>query len=106
MLTLGGADCVSEYQCGVSSAQILEILGITPPNGWPLDGASLLPLIKGEVTERQKPMGWVWGMVYGNSNRTGVCGTWEAERRYGAVLSPETPTQHPSLDGRLCVLVF
>ena len=51
---------------------VLDILGITPPAGWPLDGTSLLPLIEGRATERAKPMGWVWGMVYGNRNRTGV----------------------------------
>lgn len=61
---------------------ILDILGITPPTDWPLDGTSLLPLIKGQdqAMERNKPMGWVWGMVYGNRNRTGVCGTWDQER--------------------------
>ena len=42
---------------------VMDILGITPPADWPLDGASLVPLIKGEVTERTKPMGWVWGFV-------------------------------------------
>lgn len=51
---------------------VLDILGITPPAGWPLDGTSLLPLINGQAMERAKPMGWVWGMVYGNGNRTGV----------------------------------
>ena len=42
---------------------VMDILGITPPSDWPLDGSSLVPLIKGEVTERTKPMGWVWGFV-------------------------------------------
>jgi arylsulfatase A-like enzyme len=28
---------------------VLEILGIEAPTGWPLDGTSLVPLIKGEV---------------------------------------------------------
>ena len=59
---------------------VLDILGITPPADWPLDGTSLVPLIKGRAVERSKPMGWVWGMVYGNRNRTGVCGTWQQER--------------------------
>ena len=28
---------------------VLEILGVEAPTGWPLDGTSLVPLIKGEV---------------------------------------------------------
>ena len=58
---------------------VMDIIGVTPPADWPLDGASLLPLITGQTTTRSKPLGWVWGMVYGNRNSTGVCGAWLAE---------------------------
>ena len=40
-------------------------------------------------------MGWVWGMVYGNRNRTGVCGTWRNERAQLA----ETPASRLRADG-------
>ena len=60
---------------------IMEIIGVVPPQGWPLDGTSLLPLITGQVVNRTKPMGFVWGMVFGNSNHTGVCGSWLDEQR-------------------------
>eukprot|EP01050_Picozoa_sp_SAG11_P017196 SAG11_NODE_2451_length_3346_cov_3.959347_3_plen_361_part_00 len=76
---------------------VLDILGIEPPSGWPLDGTSLVPLIKGEVTIRPDAhaMGWVWGMVYGNRNRTGVCGTWLNERAQLA----DTPASRLRADG-------
>lgn len=59
---------------------IAEILEVELPRDWPLDGESLVPLILGRRLTRSKPMGWVWGMVLGNRNRTAVCGDWEEER--------------------------
>ena len=67
---------------------VLDILGVDPlpsPARWPLDGTSLVPLLRGEVRTRAKPMGWVWGMVYGNRNRTGVCGDWGAGEEQRAI---------------------
>ena len=78
---------------------VMDILGITPPKGWPLDGTSLLPLIKDEVVNRTQPMGWVWGMVYGNHNTTGVCGAWMDEARVLAHASPGMMVdEHPHWD--------
>lgn len=48
-----------------------------------------------QVTARAAPMGWVWGMVYGNRNRTGVCGTWLNERAQLA----KTPASRLRADG-------
>ena len=61
----------------------------------PLDGASLLPLIEDTVSTRAKPMGWVWGMVYGNHNATGVCGAWLDEQR--ALQHPPPASYDPQL---------
>ena len=78
---------------------VMDIIGVAPPSGWPLDGASLLPLIKGETIDRSKPMGFVWGMVFGNHNATGVCGTWLDEQRGLEKASAEfMSTKHPHWD--------
>ena len=62
---------------------VAEILGVTLPSDWPVDGESLMPLITSGGSPsviRKKPMGWVWGMVLGNHNHTAICGSWEEER--------------------------
>jgi arylsulfatase A-like enzyme len=40
---------------------VLDVLGITPDSERPLDGVSLLPVLKGAANERQAPIGFAFG---------------------------------------------
>ena len=43
-----------------------DIVGVTPPSDRPIDGISILPFIKGEVTTRDSPMKWAYDIQRDN----------------------------------------
>ena len=45
---------------------VCDILGIDPPADRPIDGTSILPLLRGEVTARNESIGWMYPVVDGN----------------------------------------
>ena len=39
---------------------VCDILGVDPPSDRPIDGISILPLLRGEISTRDKPIGWMF----------------------------------------------
>ena len=58
---------------------VCDILGISPPIDRPIDGASVLPFIKGEIAVRTKSIAWAYRMnIKYYTRRTHVIGTYRA----------------------------
>ena len=61
---------------------ILDIVDIPLPEGLPIDGMSLLPLIQGELSQREKPMGFWHYPVKGirTPSKEWMAELWEAQQ--------------------------
>ena len=44
---------------------ICNILGVDPPSDRPIDGTSILPLLRGETSTRDKPIAWMFLILNG-----------------------------------------
>jgi len=74
----------------------MDALGISHPHpSWPLDGTSLMPLIRGEVGRRSQPIGHIFEQ---GSTTAGRSTPWEAWGPYasGVTGSQVTPSESPS----------
>jgi len=76
----------------------LEAVGLKHPQpSWPLDGTSLLPLIRGEVVDRSEPIGHIFEQdgVHGNGLTTPFQ-AWGPNKYTGAKGDKVTPSSAPS----------
>ena len=47
---------------------VCDILGVDPPTDRPIDGTAILPLLRGEISTRDKPSGWMYHVNNGDFN--------------------------------------
>ena len=47
---------------------VCDIIGVDPPTDRPLDGISIPPLLRGETSTRDKPIGWMYHVNNGDFN--------------------------------------
>ena len=47
---------------------VCDILGVDPPSDRPIDGTSILPLLRGEISTRDKPIAWMYRVNNGDFN--------------------------------------
>ena len=105
---LGKVNRVTDY--AISTVDYLptlaDLLGIHAPHSWPVDGASLLPLIDGHAPERppDEPLGWLFKTPLGSTNAAYArCSTHPCRRLprgVPAATSPPEPRTHS--DARWC----
>ena len=44
---------------------VCDILGVDPPKDRPIDGMSILPLIRGEISSRNQSIAWAYKIADG-----------------------------------------